>query len=77
MHLGSHRGLGWLPVQFPVSSGEEWDGGREGLKWLVSANTNTCGLVTSEISRVSAAAVLTPGSFFGGEICWVSATRSL
>lgn len=39
----------------------------EGLRHLATVNMNTCGAKASEISRMSATAVLAVGSFFRGE----------
>lgn len=44
-------------------------GWREGLRWLVSLNVNTCGVKTGKICRGSVAAMLAI-RFFSGERCW-------
>ena len=46
---------------------EEERSGKE-LRWLASANANTCGVKAGEICRQSTATVLAVG-FLSGEIC--------
>lgn len=47
------------------------EGAGTDLGWLASANTNTCGIKACEICKRSLTAVLTIGSFFRGESCWL------